>query len=291
MAFSEGEIQFNANLGSDIRARGSLDNSDSRDINLNALDLAFDTELRNENTSGLYLYGYIPSLDLDEWLDVLASGDGENGQMLQSVELEFDEISAFNQQLTNVDFQLEHSNGQFIGLVDSSLIRGNFQLLDSGREPVNIDLEYLRIDKNEVEAEGAPILTGLVPGDFPDFKLKSQSLVFHDLLFNDLDIEARVDGDRMFVDRIKMRRDDVHLAASGRWEHETGNNQHQTVMSVAVNGQQFGQAIAALGFGDSISDGVVDLTAGFNWAAPPHQGELEKPGRRCQIEIDPGRIE
>ena len=134
----------------------------------------------------------------------------------------------------------------------------------SAQDPVIIDLGYLRLDELEQDSD----YDLLLPGDVLPFRLNSQALVFHDMLFNDLLITGSPTGATLLIDRMSMRRDKVEISGKGQWEYDVTKDSHLSSVEVTVKGSEVGQALAGIGFGDNIQDGDIELQGTFSWPVP-----------------------
>jgi uncharacterized protein YhdP len=93
-------------------------------------------------------------------------------------------------------------------------------------------------------------------------------LLFHEILFSDLQVEARVDGDKLQVDKLGMRKDNLILKGMAYWDYDAASNSHLSSVTLSVKGDQMGQALAGMGFGNTMTDGSLDFSGGFTWPAP-----------------------
>ncbi len=264
--FFEEQIWFNSRVGDMIRTRGQLVPDKERNFTLNLLDVAFASELKPKTRKGLHLYGSIAEVSIDDWLQYFKDSSVTEPGQLDSVELEFDRVTAFKRDLSNVSIELERDGERFLGKLDASKIRGNFVAPQrpSASNPVIVDLEYLRIDKLEEGAEEAE----LRPSELVDFRLRSDALLFHEILFNDLQLEARVDGDKLQVDKLGMRKDNLILTGMAYWDYDAASKSHLSSVTLSVKGDKMGQALAGMGFGNTMTDGSLDFSGGFTWPAP-----------------------
>jgi len=284
--FHTEQIRFNSSFGDSIRARGQLSANSRRDFELSSLDLAFSSELKPKPGLGLHLYGKVPEISIDDWIRVINTAGGAKPKLLQTAQLNIDRVNAYNHILENVEFELKQTQGEFLGSIDASLIKGSFQspLQPSAQNPLVVELEYLRLDKLEQESD----YSALRPSELLDFRISSQAMVYHDMLFNDLLIEARVIEDVLYVDELSMRRDQVFIKSSGQWKYDAVNDSHLSSITAIVKGEKFGEAIAGIGFGDSLSGGTINLNAGFTWPAPLLGVNLENLIGEAKLEINDG---
>ncbi len=277
--FSE-HIGLDARYGDAIQARGRIARGPAQ--RLESLDVAFGQALRANPTPGLNLYGRIGRVSLEEWAGLYEAADGVNPALLQSVELRIDDLQVYTRRLQMVSLELEQTDVGFVGSIESDLLDGRFQAAEE--KPVEIDLEYLRLDKLERDTDYGALL----PTHFPDFRLRCAALVYHDMLLNDVAIDVRVVDEALLIDRLDMRRDQVELQASGKWQYRESDRSHESSLALKMAGENLGQALSGLGFGDSIRGGEVELEGGFTWPAPALGFSLENLVGDASLEIRDG---
>ena len=280
------QIRFTTDLGSDIHGRGKLISSNQQNFQLDSLELAFATEFMPTSQSGLHLYGFVPETSIDDWVAIFRGSGMSNSDLLSSANLEFDRVSAFDRVLENVVFEVRQTDQRFVGKIQSSLLSGRFEAPRqiSSENPLIVNLEYLRLDKLDQEADYAALL----PSDLTDFRFSSQALVFHEMLFNNALIEARQVENTLHVDNFSMRREEILLSGKAQWKYDATERSHLSSVSVGFKGPDFGQAIAGLGFGDSMTNGSVDFNGEFSWSAPLLAFELDNFKGEAQLEIIDG---
>ncbi len=279
-------IDVAAAIGNDIVTRGRINVVGGERLELDGLDLAFATPLRPRQTDGIRIYGYLPEIELDEWIQHVDLAEQANPALLRLVDLEVERIRVFGRSLDSVRLELGRAERQLIGTIDSSLLRGGFQLPyeRSRQNPVLIDLEYLRIDKQP----GASDFPLLRPDRLADFRFSCEALVVHDMIFNDVQIDGQRSDNAFLVDQFKMRRDQVFLTGNAKWAYDPLDDRHTSSVVVAIEGNNLGEAIAGLGFGDSMSNGRIDFDGGFTWSGPLYKFNLETLEGDAKLSIEEG---
>ena len=280
------QVHFTTDLGSDIRGRGQLTSSNEQEFQLDSLELAFAAELKPATRPGLNLYGFVPEVSIDDWIPVFKSSGMSSSDLLRSADLKFDRVNAFNRVLENVVFEVQQTDQRFFGGIQSSLISGRFEFPSqvSAGNPLILDVDDLILDKLDQEADYAALL----PGDLVDFRFSSKALVFHGMLFNDALIEARQVDNTLYVDSFSMRREEILMSGKAQWEYDATDGSHLSSVSLGFKGPELGQAIAGLGFGDSMTNGTVDFSGGFTWSAPLLAFELDNFEGEARLEIVDG---
>ena len=260
------KIRFQFDLGSDLRGRGQLLAEGDQDFELDSFDLAFSRPLETKQRKGMHLYGSVAEVAVDDWIKVITDDESEESTLLSTMNLDVEQAHAFGRTLERVEFDLYRENSRFLGKIVSSLTRGSFEapLQPSPNDPVIVELEYLRLDKLEQETDYG----GMLPTDLFDFRIRSEALVYNDMLFNDLSIDGRPVGNTLYIDKLGLRRDNIIITGEAQWDYNATSRSHLSSLTMVARGEEFGQAIAGLGFGETMHNGTLYFSGGFTWEAP-----------------------
>lgn len=150
--------------------------------------------------------------------------------------------------------------------------------------PLVIDLSYLQIDKLEQES-GEPDLR---PEDLTDFRLTSKALVFHDMLFSDLHVEARAVADKLHVDRLGLKKENLVLTGMAQWDYDASDQSHLSSITMSIQGDMLGTALAGMGFDDTMRGGTLNFSGGFTWPAPLSAFTVDNLVGDARFQIDEG---
>jgi uncharacterized protein YhdP len=149
---------------------------------------------------------------------------------------------------------------------------------------VVVELDYLRLEKPEQEMDYGDML----PGDLFDFRLRSQSLVYNDMSFNDLQVDASTVKNTLYIDKFSLRRDNIIVSGKAQWDYDATSRTHLSSLTAVAEGDKFGEAIAGLGFGDTMRDGTLKFSGGFTWDAPLLGFTLENLHGDASIKVKDG---
>ena len=280
------QVRFETSLGENFRGRGLMSTDADREYRLDAFELAFASPLEEALPTGINLHGRINELAVDEWVQFFSDAGETDATILNSVNLVVDRAQAYGRGLEAVDFTLNRSGKFFYGFIEASTVEGTFTVPQqpSASNPVIFDLEYLVLEKMEQERDYAAFF----PSDLPAFRLTSSSLRYHDMLFSDLSVEARPRKETLVVDKFNLRRDSIQLASKAKWSYDAASQQHLSSIKGTIKGPQLGQAMSGLGFGDSMTDGEIDLNGSFTWPAPLFAFSLENMTGKSHMKITDG---
>lgn len=271
-------INFEYGLGSNMRGRGSLQQTEAGQRELVDLDLAFSDAIQESESKGIRIHGTLPQLPVDEWITLYQfeaaqqqPGSRSLMPLLQTIDLDVTKMELFGRQIDNTVFVLQQSVSGFAGRVDSPMVKGKFDFptLDSVDNPVVIDLEYFRIPSSPDKKNTA---TGLVPDDLFNLRLRSKEFVYDNRLVTDLVLDTSVVENGLLVDTLFFKRDDIEFKYDGHWLYNPVSREHSSHLNLSIKGEKFGQAIAKLGLGDFIHNGTIDFSGEVSWP-----DELMKP--------------
>ena len=278
-------IWFEAELDQRLRGRGQLshDGAPTDGLEWELLDLAFATALRRQPQPGMHLYGSIEQVSVDDWMRFLKATGNDNPGFLRSVNLRIGEAEVLSRRVEGLIVELEQRKRRFEGRLDSDMVTGDFDipLRPTPQDPAIIDLGYLQIDK----LEGDSAEDDIEPQDLVDFRLSSKALLYHGMYFEDLLVEARASEDRLVVDRLGLRRDSLVLEGYAQWEYHVSSGAHESSVVMTIEGPGLGQAIAGIGFGDSIVGGTLDFKGAFTWPSPIMSLDLERLSGDAELTI------
>jgi len=269
--FKDGFIDFNLLYGSDFKAKGQLKLDPDNIYRLSVLGLGFATEYRPLPSTGIKIYGSLPNFPLDEWIKYyrshLASDStitGETLRLIDTVDLNIKTVSFYGSEFTDNDLLMIRSARGYTGTIESSLLKGNiyFPVRYSPENPVIADLEYLKIQSRDDESQS----TGLLPRDLVNLKLLSKSMSYGDYLVSNFSLDTRVEGNLFIINRLAFQHDKVYLNANAQWQYLDEIKQHRSSLNLSLNGEELGQTIAALGFGDTLHDGKINLDGQIKWS-------------------------
>ena len=265
-----GDILFNTRYGPDVNIRGRVEKSFNQNHHLADLDLAFSVPLKAKQESGIHLYGQLTNLPLDEWIVLQQTEKARQKSespgllpLLQSIDMEVQDIALFGRKLNKVDFQLQQSEAGFRGNIQSQQAQGKFYFpwQDSVQNPVKIDMNYLRVAKRV----GSESLTSWIPDDFFNARFRSKVFAYDGREVKDLEIDTSIDGEFLLIDTLTFNHEKIRFEANGYWLYSAATQVHDSFFALTVKGEEFGQTINALGFGDTIHNGEIKFNGELSW--------------------------
>jgi uncharacterized protein (TIGR02099 family) len=271
--YADNVIDFGVHYGSDILAQGDLEAIEGGDrYQLKSMDVALSTSLRSNDLSrGVRLYGSLPTLSVNDWLEWYQhdtsddTGSAESTwSIIKTVDIRLQSVKIASQRWTDVDFFLTQEADEFLVDIKSSNLTGVLTIpkLQSPENPITANLDHVKFESTE---SPGPTST-LLPDDFYNLSLTSKAATYNDHNVENLQLETRLGNDKLVIQKFNFQRDKVLLHGQGLWEYESTNKTNITSLDFTLKGPQFGEAMAALGLGDAINGGKIDVAGQLAWS-------------------------
>jgi uncharacterized protein (TIGR02099 family) len=275
--YANDQIDFDVSYGSHILAHGDLEIVESSAVfQLKSLDVGLSTSLRlNGLDRGVRLYGSLPTLSVDNWLDwyqaeisqydtnsKAAPGDSA-WNLIELVDLQLQSVQVERRRWTDIDFLLAQAVDEFLVDIKSSHLAGQLAIpkQQSAENPITANLEHIKFES----LESAGPASGLLPDDFYNLNLVSKVANYDEYEVENLRLETRLDDNKLVIQKFDFQRDKVFLKGQGLWEYEPINETNITSFDFTLNGPKFGQTMAAIGLGDAIGGGEIELDSHLTW--------------------------
>ena len=294
-------IDFDARYGPDLLLSGGFAADDSSDYQLKSMDIALSTALRSDDaTRGVRLYGTLAKLSADDWLEWYDNKIGHNDKsvnndssesgwhLIQSVDVKARSAVVQGRQWTDVAFNLAQQAQAFSGEIKSSHISGKFVIpkQQSAQNPIVADMELVRLETIEPAEPSAK----RNPGDFYNLSLTSKAFFYDENQFENMQLETRLADNTLLINKLGLQRDKVTLHGAGAWQYDPVTNAHTSKLDYSIEGSRFGEAMAAIGFGDAISGGTIKLNGDLNWADSLFNFDWDSLTGDARLTIDDGAL-
>jgi uncharacterized protein YhdP len=259
---------------------------------------------------GVWLYGTLPTLDVDAWQAVFpppaktasqdapgdaagsqgGSEDARRGFELRGLDLTLGRVRYLGRDFTGMHAALERSGVQWSGRLESPKIAGDVVWNPAGKGSLTARLKRLSV------AEAAPTerAEGLSTTDLPALDVVADRFEFRGLALGKLDLKAVTAGDEWRIERLDIASEHAKFTSTGGWRR-TGNGPI-TTLAVKLQADSLNSLFAQFGYGDYLKRGEGSLEGTLAWPGYPYDftlstlaGRLKVDGHRGQFaKIEPG---
>ena len=229
---------------------------------------------------GLWLYGEVPSLDVDAWLEVFAQPKIEAtdadapapapqpaGIELRGIDLDMGRVRYLSREFQKVSVELERRDNEWSGNVESPLIAGAVQWNPQGRGRVLARLSRLSIP--EAAKAGTAPAQPSSNADLPALDVISERFDFRGRNLGKLELRAQQAGDEWRIDALDFSGPHSKFHSSGGWRRTGAGS--LTTLDIRLESDSLNALFNVFGVGDYMKRGSGHLEGTLAWPGQPHE--------------------
>jgi uncharacterized protein (TIGR02099 family) len=252
--------------------------------------------MRLREEPGLLVYGSLPKLNLDRWLEVLPRGkaDGQRADF----DLGFGVLDAYGKRLHDVLLKGTADREGWSTNIGSAEMAGELAYHEDGRGKLVGRLARLRVPEDTPGA--APVRRSR--DDLPAIDLVAERFALQDKELGRIELLARPSGLDWQIDNVAMRNPDATISAKGLWRTlipDPGGGASpgpRTSLNVTIDAKDAGKFLERIGYPGLVKGGNVRLSGAIAWDGDPVSihypslsGELSLQAKDGQfLKADPG---
>lgn len=279
---------FRLDLGDVAHVRGRLP---APNVPLAArIDLGAEMSAAALPTSGIFIGGRTPVLDVGGWGALFASGDAGDG-VFNGLSLDVGALQVAGRSIPDVhiDLALEKNatSIRFTGKALDGVV--DIPSTDLRRSGITAHMNRLHWpDLPEGSGAAPAALAGVAPSSIPPLHLSIGQLNFGAANLGSLRLESFPTAQGMQIDLLETRSPNVDIRASGEWVGDAA--QTRSHLKIDMTAQSLGRMLDALGFAGIIDGGQTLAHIDAAWPGAPNAFALANMTGSLQIDVDKGRI-
>ncbi|MBK9132380.1 MAG: TIGR02099 family protein [Gammaproteobacteria bacterium] len=256
-----------------------------------------DGEAALPDRSGLRIAGRLERLSYSEWAGALSAGAeaddraGAEAPPVTEVDLFADEAEFFGRSYHQAHIAGTHGTPGWELQLASAELQGAISIPADPRMPWTLDLDRLYLAASSPEAdpgEGAAAARAPDPRELPAVRIRSRDFRYNDIAFGSLDLAASRQEAGLHLDHLLLSSQHMRVDARGHWI-VAGSGQ-SSAFSIKFDSDDFGAALARLGYADTIDDGKGQFDINASWDGPPTAFALENLDGSVGMKIENGRL-
>lgn len=217
--------------------------------------------------------GEIDEVNLDHWRAYLESDENnKNPNILKNIKkinIMVKQIIAYGIEAKDTQLKINEVAGGLNGSITSSVAVGDFfiPVLSEKKDPIDLNMDFIdiKLKENAGDIEEIEYKTDLIPNIF----LKSKRLAINDKKFSDVSLILESHQKHLFeLKELSLTHNKIKLNATGDWLHDINNDEHNSKISIRIEGKKLGESLYQLGFGDAIENGEVKASGDLTWKRP-----------------------
>jgi len=242
-----------------------------------------------ERPARTLLYGSLPHLDLDSWLDLL-QGEGEGGEEGATVaEMSFGRLDVFGRRLEDLKVYARFGAAGWTASVRSPTIAGDVYYVDGA--PRAVRARMTRFDVPPLTPDSAA--RGEKTEELPDLDLVAEDFGFRGNRLGRVEIIAKRAAAAWRIERLWVKNPDGTVTGTGEWRTSEDG---RTSLDLAFEVPNAGGFLTRLGYPNLVSKGNVTAAAKLSWQGAPTEvdkaslsGGVKLHGEQGQFQqIEPG---
>lgn len=249
---------------------------------------------------GVALHGQVGRLDAMGWvefaLDLQESQGGkkESGEFPLFAKLGVRDLLVGSEDLGEAVYIAYRDGNQQIHRLESRYASGELVLGESNDGALVFRLDSLdrtflaAIGSDETEAgESEP----LDPRELPPFDISIKQLKWDNWRLARVGVRTEPTEHGMAIKAVSARQQSMRLSGAGLWQVDPANpTRHTSSLDLTATFDDIGQAINAVGGGQSFGGGEGEVAVALEWQQPAYQPDLEKLNGQLLMTWRNGRI-
>lgn len=243
---------------------------------------------------GVRVAGKVAQLPLADWL---AAAGGDTGSAaapvpaLSELDLQADTMSFHDHRLSAVSLQGHRDeDGWRLGIASNEAEgRIEWPSTAAGGDAVRarfewIDLALLAVEEGTEDAVSAPGPL-IDPEDLPPLNLRIERLKLDTVTLTGFALVTGTGGAGRNIHRLEFRTEHLHASGQGLWR---GGTDPRTQLRLTLQSEDFGTALADIGYPDTMAGGSGSVTFDLEWPGTPWEPAVATGVGHVEFDIESG---
>jgi uncharacterized protein (TIGR02099 family) len=242
---------------------------------------------------GVWVYGTVPALDLDQWRVLLAGGGpgASAGLSPAGLDLRAGTLDFLGRRYSDLHVSASPQAGGWQARIDGPQASGELQWRGQGTGVVTARFKHFTVPP-EAPPKPAPATAPMPEPEFPALDVVVDSFAMKDRQLGRLELAAQPREGDWRIERLRITNPDAILQATGQAQREPQRTQLRLTLEILDAGKLLGR----LGFPGALKWGNGKLEGNLAWAGPVHamdsatlSGDIRLEAYKGQfLKIEPG---
>ena len=248
---------------------------------------------------GLWLYGELPRVDVDQWQKVFArprdaapQAPSEAGMELRGIDLKLGLAHYWGRDFHAMRAQLARNASRWTGKLESPLVAGDIDWSWEGRGRMVARLERLAII--DPAPGSAPPEPEARQSELPALDVTAEKFDFRGKWLGKLELKAEHAGEDWRIDKLDIVNGHAQFRSTGVWRRTASGP--LTTLAIKLEAENLNALMGQFGYGDYLKRGRGELEGNLVWPGYPYDfalanlaGTFKVDARRGQFaKIEPG---
>lgn len=228
-------------------------------------EVRFGEKARLPAEPGLQVSGYVRTLDLGGWLDLVGRGD-ERALPLSGIALTLSRLDFLGRPFHDITVTGKLKSNLLRALIQGREMEGNMTYRLGGDAPARLSMQFRRFTLPEASGGQAGETIALEPEDLPAMDVQVEDLHIGDRSMGRLEVFAHGKPRGLAIDQLNLIHKDSIVSMSGTW-NDTGKGETRMQMNAEV--RNAGQVLERFGYGNVLKRGSAQIQGEVSWQGSP----------------------
>lgn len=238
-------------------------------------------------SSGMWLYGEMPYLDLDPWYAVFGQ-KSENGSSggLAGINLKCDQFDLHGRRFNNVKVNATSQGENWKATVQSREMAGDISWRPEGQGRVEAHLRHLNVPDSLTE--GDTVSSSATDRNWPALDVSVDNLQIKRKKLGRLELKAINEDSDWRIEQLKLSNPDATLTMDGLWQ--AWRRRPLTRVNLLLDVQDVGKLLVRLGYPNAVKHGKARLEGQLSWQGSPHDIDYPSLSGTMKLEAHNGQF-
>jgi uncharacterized protein (TIGR02099 family) len=237
---------------------------------------------------GLWITGGLKSLDLDLWMALLKSGNGDSsGTQLAGMDVKFGTLDVFGRRFNELAITGSVQAGEWKTTLAGRELAGEMTWRAQGRGKVTAVMKNLAIPAATPDRV-LPAADKEHPLELPALDIKAENFQVRQASLGKLNLTAVPDGRDWKLEKLTVTSPDATLNIEGVWQGWL--TQPRTMVNVRLEVADIGKLLVRLGQPEGIKRGTAKLEGPLSWVGNPSEPDYATLSGNFVLEANKGQF-
>jgi uncharacterized protein (TIGR02099 family) len=246
---------------------------------------------------GLVVRGRLGQFDLSAWQDALrryapANGErGAAGQLLNGADLHIDHLLVFGRDFADVGLRLDRRDAAWQMDIDSPVANGRVGVPDDRSQPIQVELQTLRLPQSDEEATDADrpdALADVDPHVVPALDVHIAQVLQGDASLGAWSLKARPTPQGVRFEALDLGLKGLQLTGDAGWEGTAGAS--HSWYKGRLEGSNLEKVLLAWDFAPNVTSERFRLDVDGRWPGSPAWASLKRLSGSLDMRLNKGQF-
>jgi uncharacterized protein (TIGR02099 family) len=239
-------------------------------------------------SAGFSIGGAASLLDLSGWLDFAASGNGGGSGMLAGVDMQAQDLRAWDRDFGPARFTLTPDKQELVLGFHGANLEGGMRIPLADLSQRGITAQFVKLFWPDVGETETSAMAGENPANVPPLHIHIGDFRLGDSRFGDTTVESYPIAGGTHFEQVTTHSANVEMRARGDWTGRPGSD--TSTFSVDFSARNLGRMLDTFGYAGVVDGGATVAHIQGSWDGTPSMFALARLNGTLKVSVQEGRI-